>query len=77
MKDYHINILYVPEDRGFIAEIPELKCCSAFGETPVDALEELEKVKQLWLQTAKNENVPIPEPTINPVNHQVGVPQVV
>lgn len=32
MKDYHINIVYSEEDEGYIADIPELRYCSAFGE---------------------------------------------
>jgi hypothetical protein len=38
MKDYHINIFYSEEDGGYIADIPDLKACSAFGETPAEAL---------------------------------------
>ena len=34
MKDYHINIFYSDEDAGYIADIPDLEACSAFGETP-------------------------------------------
>ena len=34
MKDYHINVFYSEEDEGNIADIPDLKPCSAFGETP-------------------------------------------
>ena len=30
MKDYHINIFYSEEDEGYIADIPDLKYCSAF-----------------------------------------------
>ena len=43
MSDYHINIFYSEEDGGYIADIPDLDSCSAFGETPEQALEELEK----------------------------------
>jgi predicted RNase H-like HicB family nuclease len=31
MKHYHINIFYSEEDKGYIADIPDLKYCSAFG----------------------------------------------
>jgi predicted RNase H-like HicB family nuclease len=31
MKDYHINIFYSEEDEGYIADIPDLEACSAFG----------------------------------------------
>ena len=34
MSDYHINIFYREEDGGYIADIPDLESCSAFGETP-------------------------------------------
>ena len=49
MKDYHINIFYSDEDEGYIADIPDLECCSAFGHTPEEALAELEKAKEAWL----------------------------
>src|SRR4051794_33174347 len=29
--DYHINIFFSPEDAGYIADIPDLEACSAFG----------------------------------------------
>ena len=43
MRDYHINIFYSEEDGGYIADIPDLAACSAFAETPSEALAELEK----------------------------------
>ena len=42
MKDYHINIFYSEEDGGYIADIPDLDSCSAFGKTPKEALKECE-----------------------------------
>ncbi|WPF89364.1 hypothetical protein VKI21_18485 [Cyanobacterium aponinum UTEX 3222] len=41
MQDYHINIFYSEEDQGYIADIPDLKFCSAYGETPEEALQEV------------------------------------
>ncbi len=32
MSDYHINIFYSEEDGGYIADIPDLDSCSAFGD---------------------------------------------
>jgi hypothetical protein len=46
MKDYHINIFYSDENEGYIADIPELKHCSAFGNTPEEALKEVKIVKE-------------------------------
>ncbi len=38
MKDYHVNIFYSQDDEGYIADIPDLEACSAFGATPAAAL---------------------------------------
>ena len=50
MKDYHINIFYSDEDEGYIADIPDLIHCSAFGETPEAALSEAIKAKNAWIE---------------------------
>ncbi len=67
MTDYHINIFYSEEDGGYIADIPDLESCSAFGETPEQALAEVEKAKKAWIETAKKENKPIPSPRYKPL----------
>ena len=41
MKDYHINIFYSEEDEAYIADIPDLRYCSAIAETPQQALNEV------------------------------------
>ncbi|MDQ3397046.1 MAG: type II toxin-antitoxin system HicB family antitoxin [Deinococcota bacterium] len=66
MKHYHIDIFYSDEDEGYIADIPDLVMCSAFGATPAEALAELERAKQAWLEAAKAEGKPIPEPRYKP-----------
>jgi len=70
MKDYHINIFYSEEDGGYIADIPDLEACSAFGETPAVALAEVETAKIAWLEAARTEGKPIPEPRYRPVIYQ-------
>ena len=45
MKDHHINIFYSEEDEGYIADIPDLKHCSAFGETAEAAVHEALKAE--------------------------------
>jgi predicted RNase H-like HicB family nuclease len=62
MKDYHINIFYSDEDEGYIADIPDLIHCSAFGETPKTALSEAIKAKNAWIESARNSGKPIPDP---------------
>jgi len=56
MKDYHINIFYSGDDDGYIADIPDLRHCSAFGETPDVALSEVLKAKKSWLDAAQANN---------------------
>lgn len=70
MKDYHINIFYSDEDGEYIADIPDLEPCSASGATPEDALREVLIAKELWLEVAKEEGLPIPEPKYKPVIYQ-------
>jgi len=70
MKDYHINIFYSDEDGGYIADIPDLEACAAFGETPAKALAEVELAKTAWLEAARAEGKPIPSPRYCPVIYQ-------
>ena len=76
MKDYHINIFFSEEDGGYIADIPDLDSCSAFGSTPEEALAEVEKAKQTWIEAARSADIPIPPPRYRPAIYQSG-PQVV
>ena len=59
---YLIEIFYSDEDAGYIAIVPELPGCSAFGETEEAALVEIKAAIALWLETARAEGYPIPEP---------------
>jgi predicted RNase H-like HicB family nuclease len=70
MRDYHINVFYSEDDEGYIADIPDLKYCSAFGDTPEEALAELMIAKEGWLEVAKETGKPIPEPKYKPLVHQ-------
>ena len=71
MKDYHINIFYSEEDGGYIADIPDLEYCSAFGATPAEALAQVEVAKSLWLEAARAEGKPIPPPKYRPAIYQL------
>lgn len=70
MNDYCINIFYSDEDDGYIADIPDLAFCSAFGATPEDALRELNIAKDAWLQAAAEAGKPIPRPRYKPAIYQ-------
>lgn len=71
MKDYHINLFYSEKDEGYIADIPDLKHCSAFGSTPEQALQEVLKAKEAWLEAARDNKKPIPKPRYRPLIYKV------
>lgn len=62
MSDNSINIFDSEEDGGYIAKIPDLDSCSAFGSTAEEALREVEKAMAAWLEAARSSGKPIPEP---------------
>ena len=71
MKDYHINIFPSDEDGGYIADIPDLAHCSAFGETPEEALAEVLRAREAWLAAAAAEGKPVPRPSFRRAIYQV------
>ena len=70
MSDYHINIFFSEEDGGYIADIPDLNSCSAFGNTPEQALAEVRQALQAWLEAAQAQGKPIPKPRYRPIIYQ-------
>ena len=70
MSDYHINIFWSDEDGGYIADIPDLMACSAFGSTPSEALAQVEAAKESWLEGARAEGKPVPAPSYRPQRHK-------
>ena len=70
MTDYHINIFFSEEDGGYIADIPDLAYCSAFGETPEQALAEVLRGKSAWIEAARAEGKQIPTPAFKPAIYQ-------
>lgn len=66
MSDYHINVFYSQDDGGYVADIPDLEACSAFGSSPEEALAEVERAKEAWLVAAREMGRPIPTPRYRP-----------
>jgi predicted RNase H-like HicB family nuclease len=69
-REYHINIFWSDEDECYVADIPDLKFCSAFGNTPEEALKEVLGAKELWLEVARDDGKPIPPARYRPVIYQ-------
>lgn len=71
MKDYHINVFYSEEDGSYVADIPDLRFCSAFGASPEEAVRAVQIAKAAWLEVAKERGKPIPKPKYRPVIYQL------
>lgn len=64
---YYLSLPYTiqltPDKNGvWFASIPLLKGCMTQGDSREDALLMLDEAKALWLETALEENIFIPEP---------------
>ena len=71
MDKYHINIFYSEDDEGYIADVPDLRFCSAFGITPEEALAEVLTAKKLWIEAAIASGREVPQPKYRPVIYQI------
>ena len=71
MKDYHINVFYSDEDKGYIADIPDLRYCSAFGRTAEEAVREVSVAKKAWIESAKASGKRVPKPRYRPAIYQL------
>lgn len=63
---YHINLFWSVEDDCWIADVPDLRPCSAHGDTPVEAIAEAQEAIALWLDVARDKGFSIPEPRYRP-----------
>jgi predicted RNase H-like HicB family nuclease len=59
---YRIEIFWSDEDGGYVANVPDLRYCSAFGESYEKALREVLVAMDLHLDMLKELGRPIPEP---------------
>ncbi|KQT31744.1 hypothetical protein ASG29_07435 [Sphingomonas sp. Leaf412] len=63
---YHINLMWSDDDGCWIADVPDLRPCSAHGDTPVSALANVRDAITGWLETARECGFAIPEPRYRP-----------
>jgi len=63
---YHVNVFWSEADGCWVADVPDLKSCSALGSTPRQALDEVELAIDGWLETATAHKLPIPDARYRP-----------
>lgn len=61
MSRYAIDIFWSDEDAGYIAEVPELPGCSAWGASEADAAREVQDAVAAWVQAARAADKAIPQ----------------
>jgi predicted RNase H-like HicB family nuclease len=66
MNQYLVEIVWSDDDEGFIATVPDLPGCSAWGQSREDAAREIEDAQAAWLEAcvASGEPVPVPVPRL-------------
>jgi predicted RNase H-like HicB family nuclease len=63
---YHINLFWSAENACWIADVPDLRPCSAHGDTQAEAIAHVRDAIEGWLETAKDKGFPIPEARYRP-----------
>jgi predicted RNase H-like HicB family nuclease len=62
ISKYHINLFWSEPGDSWVADVPDLQSCSALGNTPAEALAEIEQAIEAWPAVAPEDGLPIPEP---------------
>ncbi len=60
---YPINVFWSDEDGAWVADVPDLAYCSALGDTPHEAVSEVEVAIGAWLDAAKGSGRQVTEPS--------------
>lgn len=65
-RHYHINLFWSARDDCWVADVPDLKSCAAFGDTPEEAVAEALVAIEGWIETALANKMIVPEPRYRP-----------
>lgn len=63
---YPVLVFWSAEDDAYIADVPDLRFCSAHGATPEEAVREVRIATTAWIDAAREAGHPIPPPTAGP-----------
>ncbi len=61
---YPMNVFWSTEDEAWVADAPDLLFCSAFGDTPHEAVAELEIAIEAWVEAATSSGRAVPQPSV-------------
>ena len=63
MRKYPIEVFWSEKDEGYIAIVPDLAECSAWGKTESEAIGEARDAIEAWVKAARSAKRSIPEPS--------------
>jgi predicted RNase H-like HicB family nuclease len=63
---YAVIVFWSEEDRAWVADVPDLKSCAAFGSTREEAVAEVSIAIDAWLAAARDAGLDIPKPQFQP-----------
>ena len=69
---YHINLFWSAEDACCVADVPDLRFCSAFRDTPEAAAREVQAAIDAWLASIREQGDLIPEARYRPAIYAAG-----
>jgi predicted RNase H-like HicB family nuclease len=61
-NSYEMIICCSDEGAAYVVELPELLGCMAHGKTRPEAIRQAEAAIRLWIKTAKEDGLEIPQP---------------
>ncbi len=61
-KAYELIIDWSADDKCYVVKVPDLPGCMAHGKTRQEAVENAEEAIEFWIETAKEDGVPVPKP---------------
>ena len=66
MTESPIVVFWSDEDQAYIADVPDVRHCSAHCETPEEAVREVRIALASMLEWMQEQGIPLPPPTVRP-----------
>lgn len=63
MNRYLVEIFWSDEDGGYVAVVPDLPGCSAWGRSMEEAARQIEEAQTAWIEACQASGEGVPAPT--------------
>jgi len=70
MTEYPILVFWSDEDQAYIADVPDVRYCSAHGTSPEEAVRVVRLALEDILEDARVRGIALPPPTARPTLRQ-------